>query len=99
LGFLSLVSILLAKWFRDMDSGFLCLEAWGPHSFFQAHALWHTFCALAVLFCYLFLRSEVFNIYLYSFKDQEIEEDRISREENGRSSLDNEIAVVGIEMI
>lgn len=100
LGFLSLFCILLAKWFRDMDTGFLCLETWGPRSFFQAHALWHTFCALSVFFIYLFLRSEVFNIYAFNFKDQEVQEEIIRRESvasNRQSSVGGVTDIVNVE--
>ena len=46
----------------------MCTEVWGPHHWFQAHAVWHVGCALAVMFVYLFLRSEVFNMYGYVSK-------------------------------
>ncbi len=45
--------------------GFICWQldktgVWcNPTSFFQGHSLWHLFCGLALLFTYLFLRSEV----------------------------------------
>jgi len=71
LGILALLCIVVAKKFRDLDTGTACLEWWGPHSFMQAHAIWHCFCSFAVLFCYLFLRSEVFNLYAYNTKNEE----------------------------
>eukprot|EP00520_Triparma_pacifica_P013230 CAMPEP_0118642378 /NCGR_PEP_ID=MMETSP0785-20121206/5803_1 /TAXON_ID=91992 /ORGANISM="Bolidomonas pacifica, Strain CCMP 1866" /LENGTH=202 /DNA_ID=CAMNT_0006533925 /DNA_START=685 /DNA_END=1293 /DNA_ORIENTATION=- len=68
LGIMALFCIILAKYCRDKDTGYLCLETWGPHHFMQAHAIWHCGCAFAVLFVYLFLRSEVFNMYSYISK-------------------------------
>ena len=61
LGLLALVNIVIAKEFRGGDMTYMCDEWWGPHHKIQAHAIWHTGCSFAILFCYLFLRSEVFN--------------------------------------
>ena len=44
---------------NDDPGKFFC-ELWGPAHIMQAHALWHSCCALSVLCCYLFLRSEAF---------------------------------------
>ena len=68
LGVLALVCIVGAKWFRNGDTTWMCTDVWGPESWFQAHAVWHSGCALAVMFVYLFLRSEVFNMYGYVSK-------------------------------
>ncbi|GMH81945.1 hypothetical protein TL16_g09097 [Triparma laevis f. inornata] len=68
LGIIALITMLTAKYFRSGDEEWMCTEVWGPHHWFQAHAVWHVGCALAVMFVYLFLRSEVFNMYGYVSK-------------------------------
>jgi len=59
LGISALICMLGAYYFRMHDEDWMCTDLWGPHEFMQAHAIWHTGCAFAVLFVYCFLRSEV----------------------------------------
>lgn len=61
----ALMSIGGGGLFRSFDQTWMCEDWFGPHHWFQAHAVWHAMCAMAVLFVYLFLRSEVFNMYGY----------------------------------
>ncbi|GMH87940.1 hypothetical protein TrVE_jg6857 [Triparma verrucosa] len=87
LAILALISILAGKLFREYDQTWMCSDWFGPHHWFQGHALWHVFCAFAVLFVYLFFRSEVFNIYGYLNESREEEFNWAERGRNsGRSS-------------
>ena len=70
LGICALISMVGAYWFRKGDTSWICTDVWGPSSGMQAHAIWHSGCAMAVLFVYLFLRSEVFSLYGYVSKHE-----------------------------
>eukprot|EP00518_Triparma_eleuthera_P009657 CAMPEP_0182489754 /NCGR_PEP_ID=MMETSP1319-20130603/49062_1 /TAXON_ID=172717 /ORGANISM="Bolidomonas pacifica, Strain RCC208" /LENGTH=359 /DNA_ID=CAMNT_0024691879 /DNA_START=240 /DNA_END=1319 /DNA_ORIENTATION=+ len=71
LGICALISMCGAYWFRKGDTSWICTDLWGPSSGMQAHAIWHSGCAMAVLFVYLFLRSEVFSLYGYVSKHEQ----------------------------
>eukprot|EP00948_MAST-09A_sp_MAST-9A-sp1_P002392 g2392.t1 len=59
---LGLLSIAYGVFCRYADMNFACDEWTGPESFIQFHAMWHTFCSFAILFVYLFMRSEDFSV-------------------------------------
>ena len=65
LAILGLICIASGGGFRKYDQTWMCSSWFGPNHWFQAHAVWHVMCAFAILYLYLFFRSEVFNLEGY----------------------------------
>jgi len=67
LGFYGILCFAIGTLFLRYDTPALCVDASG---YFQAHAIWHCFSAVAIVFVYLMLRSDMWMYDLVEAKEE-----------------------------